>query len=380
MRRLTLVIPCLVSDPDHESALRQLPPALQETVEKGTVVKLSPIDDAEFPEAAYIGLNPLEHPVSQGPLTVAALGHVPPEGSVHFHLSLCSIDQSGIVGEVVEQPSEDEVGAVMSAVQDLRTKTITPLVGELCDHALVWEGGSLENRVTPFTKALNHPLETVMPQGEGDEVLRKFIDDSVNLLDALEINHVRREEGRTPLNGLWPWGPGFRPNLPNLPIRRGDVAWIESASLRLQGLARLVGYRHGERSTFLKGMTPDFALLHSQATRRQLTLALVDGVTEMQRHERLEEIQWTLSQMSSLLIEPLLVNGHDEPFEFRIAAPGAMGTCASSRTSREGLGLFYSSLKRGLGTLPFDERALDDRRIATYRTQEFVLGGLMGTV
>ena len=397
MRRVTVVVPFLVSPQEAESALRSLPAALQHIVEHGSVVKLSPISASATPEAAFLALDPEQVQIAQGPLTVAALGHRPPEGSVHFHLTLATVDEDGVLREVPKETLEtpdghrsqarmeprppggqDEVAEVLDEAKRLATKTLTPLLGELLDHALVWEDGWLDLQTTPPGEANGQALFGRLPRGEGEVALRQFIDDSVNLLSSLELNRVRREEGLPPLNCLWPWGQGLRPTLPSLPLRRGDVLHVVSGSMRMQGLCGLVGYVHGDRRRFGTGLRTDFEYVCENAAEHRLSLAVVQSVEDMQRHHRTDETVWTMGELSKSLLEPLLQG--DEPFEFRLAAPG--GACSvgvpPERASNTGLGLSFSSVERRPNHVPFDERSLEDPRVPTSRVWQFLSGGFVG--
>lgn len=380
MRQLTLIVPYLVSDPGQESALRSLPPGLERIVEHGRVVRLDPLEETTTPEAAWLALDPSEVQVPQGPLTVSALGHRPPIGSVHFHLSLCSADEDGCLQIVDGKPTDTEVKRVMQEIQCLATSTLTPLHGEGRDHALVWEDGTLEMSSNSPERVAGKPLLENAPQGEGEKLLRRFIDDAVNVLSPLEVNHIRREEGMRPLNCLWPWGQGFRPDLPNLPIRRGDVVYVESGSMRMHGLCDLVGYRHGDRAKFGTALRTDYNRISRIAKKQRLSLALISSVEEMQRHGKLDEIVWNLARLSEKVIEPLLDNEAEEPFVLRFVAPG--GHCSTgkppNRASAIGLGLEYNSEKPESNRLPLDERVLDDPRVPTRKVWEFIYPGLIG--
>ncbi|MEX2244051.1 MAG: hypothetical protein WD716_09435 [Fimbriimonadaceae bacterium] len=403
MRRVSIVIPYLSTHPDHESAMRPLPDALRHVVEGGSVCKLAPLPAGATPEAAFLALDPHTVQVAPGPLTVAALGHHPPERSVHFHLTLCSVDAAGTLqpaqlegrplgmeGRPPGRPAGDaqervppwgrELSAVFDAVERLKTSTLTPLRGEDLDHALVWENGSTENRTVPPSDAYGTPYLQNAPQGEGEALLRRFIDDSVNLLNGLEANHVRVEDGLTPLNCLWPWGQGFRPELPNLPLRRGDVARVESGSMRMQGLCRLVGYAHGDRRAFGKRLQTDWDLVRRAVESNRISLIVLHSVEEMQRHRRTDEIAHALEQLSATVVAPLLADRLESPFELRIAAPSGHASVGGppDTAAQTGLGLTFSSVSPGAGTAPLDERVLDDARVPTLHTWEHLHGGFLG--
>lgn len=378
VRKLTVVVPYLVSGPEQESALRSLPAGLERIVERGRVVRIDPLEETATPEAAWLALDPSEVQVSQGPLTVSALGHHPPEGSVHFHLTLCSADEDGCLQTVDNRPTEVEVARVFQEVDRLATRALTPLKGEGLDHALVWEDGSLEMSSKAPGSVVGKPLLDHAPHGEGETVLRRFIDDAVNLLEPLEINYIRREEGVRPLNCLWPWGHGFRPSLPNLPLRRGDLVYVESGSMRMHGLCDLVGYRHGDRVRFGTALRTDFSRILRTVKKQRLTLALLHSVEEMQRHVKVDEIVWNLAQLSEKVFEPLM--DEEEPFVLRLVAPGGHASISGppSRASSTGLGLEYDSQNPRSDGLPFDERVLDDPRVPTLKAWEFIHPGLIG--
>ena len=380
MRQLTIVVPHLVSDPEQESALRALPPALGRAVELGKIVRLAPLEKTTTPEAAFLALDPSDVQVPQGPLTVSALGHNPPSGSVHFHLTLCSADEDGRLQIIDQAPTVVEVSRVFREIDRLATSTLTPLEGEGTDHALVWEGGSLEMSSEPPEGVVGKPLMEHVPVGEAESVLRRFIDDSINILESLEVNHIRREEGMRPLNCLWPWGQGFRPSLPNLPLRRGDIVFVESGSMRMQGLCDLVGYRHGDRARFGTALKTDYRRVLKTATRQRLSLALLHSIEEMQRHGKVDEIVWSLAQLSEKVIEPLMESEEEEQFVLRLVAPGGHASTSGppERASATGLGLVYDSRQPRSNGLPFDERVLDDPRVPTQRVWEFVHPGLIG--
>jgi 2,3-bisphosphoglycerate-independent phosphoglycerate mutase len=383
VRRVTIVVPYLASGPDRESGLRSLPSALQHVIEHATVVKLAPLAPSATPEAAFLAMNPVEAVVAQGPLTVAFLGHEPPEKSVHFHLTLCSVDETGVLSSVsdVQERAADfvsELDALFGAVARLKTPSLTPLRGAGLDHALVWENGSLEMHTATPSDAFGHDVFSVLPKGEGEELLRRFIDDSVNLLNTLESNHMRREEGLPSLNCLWPWGQGFRPDLPNLPLRRGDVVHVVSGSMRMQGLCRLVGYSHGDRHAFGTKLQTNYDMVRENASAHRLSLAVIHSIEEMQRHGRTDEIAWNLEQLSTKVVSPLIEA--EEPFELRLAAPG--GHCsvgsAPEGSSSTGLMLTYVSDRRANNTVPFDERVFDDVRVPTANVWEFLHPGFLG--
>ncbi|MCH7903215.1 MAG: hypothetical protein IH944_01455 [Armatimonadetes bacterium] len=382
MRRVSIVIPYLVSKPIDDSALRDPPVALGEIVDRAQIVRLNPIPACATPEAAWLGMNPLETAVAPGPLLIAALGHHPPADSVHFRLTLCSVDGAGLLSKPDARQNFEDVRKLMEEADRLATRSLTLLVGEGVEHALVMENGSLEMMTTPMTEAYGSALKNCLPDGDHDRELRRFIDDSINLLSGNPVNRRRLDEGLQPLNALWPWGQGFRPNLPLLPLSRGDIATVHSASLQLHGLCKLVGYTHADRATFATGLRIDFPKLGARLMESRLSVALIHTVEEMQRHGRVDDVMWVVEQLAESVLEPLMSKSDSSPFQLRILAPGGRcsfdGSEPPERASTIGLGLFFDSERPADNRFPFDERVIDDARLPLIDPWQFIEPGFSG--
>lgn len=262
-------------------------PNLGRLAEQGRVRRLAPVQG--LPEAAYLGLPPTQ--VADGPLIVAALGHEPPERSIQFHLSLLGMVDGTIVAS--PPPSATEAATVAALLPKLNTKRLTTLAGPGPDHALVmeeyWDLGT-----TPRDEAIGKPYRSVLPEGEAEEELRRFIDDSVNMLSELEFNRRRADEEKPPLNLLWPWGHGAPRRFPNLALRRGAPAVVETSSLRLQGLARLVGYRP---FSLASGLETDWEALARRLHDRAASFVVYDTFDGLGE----EETDWLTHQIDRRL-------------------------------------------------------------------------------
>src|SRR5579862_1991404 len=206
----------------------------------------------------------------------------------------------------------------------LDTRTLTTVTGEGLNHALVWEGlGDLMTR-SP-AEATGQPLKSVLPEGDAEPILRRFIDDSVNVLAELEMNLRRADEGLPRFDLLWPWGHGTRVAVPNLALRRGEPARVESSSLRLAGLSRLAGYRHGDRRWLRSGLNLDLSGLASLALREPSLVVLIEAPAELRDKGLLEELEWFVRQLDELLLGPLFEAVLRGPRRVALLAPSGLG-------------------------------------------------------
>lgn len=361
MRRIVIIVPDLLSF----DALRQKLGTLQVLAELGTIFKIEPPPRIETPEALWLGMSPKEGQLHQGPLTIASLGSDPPDRSTHFHLTPMSFDDR-IASEISFELSDEDQRTVFEQAKRLNTQRLTIVEGIDRDHGLVWE--ALGDMGTANPSTLNgKDVSDYLPEGDGDIVLRRFIDDSVNLLSELPLNEQRLDQGLPQINLLWPWGQGVRVPVPNLALKRGEPAEVFSASLRLAGLSRLVGYRHGDRLAFGKGINTRLSDLAANLLKSSQGIAVLEAPSKLKELDRPEELNWFADQMDAKLLQLLFEKALVDSTKITLLIP----------TAETGLGLTYQTGNQNSGTIPFDERALEEKTLQTFDLSTAVQQGLL---
>ena len=320
MRRTVLILPSLLSMPNGDSYLRQNLPSLAALTEMGEISRVSEIPASETPEAFVLGMGTRIVELQQGPLTVSALGFDPPERSTHFHLSLMSLID-GVASIPSVKPLPADLDILMTAAKRLDTKLLTVLRGEQLDHALVWEAlGDIGT--TSAIQVHGKAIKGHRPEGDGETTLRRFVDDSINLLSELELHERRIDEGLPPFNLLWPWGQGVRTTVPNLALRRGEPAVVESSSMRLAGLTRLAGYKHGDREKLGTGLATKLRSLADRMLSKTVSIAYLDVADGLRQGNKAEEIDWFIRELDRELIKPILSDHLKTPSRFTLISPG----------------------------------------------------------
>lgn len=189
-----------------------------------------------------------------GPLALAAWDVDAESRDVGFALTLGSVGEDGVLREVPPL-TEEESALVWAQLPRLQTGRLAIAVGDGTDHALLWRRGSTDLGCVDWPASIGHPIAKCLPAGDGEPMLRRLIDDSVNLLDGLAANHRRREEGLAPANVLWPWSPG-RPFPPqSVPARLGIPCWAVADGWLHRGAARVAGFRPAEADDDPPGLT-----------------------------------------------------------------------------------------------------------------------------
>jgi hypothetical protein len=367
---LVLGLPHLASRPDEDSLLAGLSSKWSSLVQRAKVFRISPCDPESLtPEAAWLGLDPSEWQIAQGPLTVAALGRTPPERAICFHLTLGAVNPAGHLSEL-EDLAPEEADEAATLLLKLQTKKLTILPGVGVSHGLVWENGPREVDATPWSEALGKaPLEAC-PRTEDEGPLRTFIEDSMCLLENAEVNRRRRGEGLSPISVAWPWGPGESFQAPSLPLRRGAVLRVHSRSMRMMGLARLFGEWHCPPARMGTVHRIDWPYLRASLNSPDPCLAIIHPIPALQQEDNLEILELLLEQVMTELIEPWLLE--DRPHRLTVLAPSDPydGIKRSLRSSPVGLGFNVDSRRPIQNIIPFDERALDEPKASMYPLHE----------
>jgi len=297
-------------------------------------------------DSAILGHEELQ--LTQGPLTVAALGWDPPERSTEFHLSLLSTFENNI-SDQLPTPTDEESQVLKQELQKLNTKAMTILFGEGLDHGLVWEKRVEFLTHTP-QEAAQKGLKECMPEGDFENDLRRMIDDSINILSEQEFNLRRADKGIKPINLVWPWGQGERQRVPNLALKMGYPWRIYSSSLAIRGLSRLSCLR-AERLPFVDRL--DLKKLTQSLKHELHSMAIID-LSSYAGEERLEEKAYKSDEIGKGLIQPLLDWQRESKESLVIVATNPSG---------DGVIANIQSKPSERDDFPFDERAITERKV-----------------
>lgn len=339
MTRLILHLPGWTTL-DGPSVLDAPGDAWRKLFERGTVRRLRSITEIGAREADWLGLKREEVQLSEGALIVAAVGANPPPGSVHFAVAPLVLEGAGL-RRPETRLTEVERKEIIQCAERLNTRQLT-FVWSANPWGLVWEEGSLDLATMPPAEVGGYRAS--LPQGDGEPLLRRWIDDSVNLLGECKFNRRREDEGIEPINVLWPWGHGMRSPMPNLALRYGVPIRVVSASWRLKGLSRLCGISHGFPGAFGQGTNTRLEMLIPDFLG--VTIGVLDVFERFHPVEHESERRWLTQEMETRLWRPLL---EVEDLVLTVAS--------------HDLVLDYDARMPMENSVPFDERVLDDRSV-----------------
>ena len=290
--------------------------------------------------------------IEPGPLTVAALGFDPPDGSTHFQLSLLGTDGTSVFRP--DLPTAEERKLLDVELRKLDSRFMTVLIGPGLDCALVWEK-RVEMLTYPPDKAIEVGLKAALPEGDFENDLRRVIDDSINILSDCDFNRQRIDNGKTPINLAWPWGHGERPKVPNRTLALGQPWKVVSSSLALRGLARLSGFKVENLGSNWRQMVA--------AANGGIGVVFDIDFTDLDVREEQEERAYRAEAIARDLILPLLESNQEsgEPLVVVFTNPRDEGLIALARKSPNERDDF-----------PLDERLLMEKNVLEFDLRQLM--------
>lgn len=360
MRQIVLVVPDALSLQPDESLIATKHDAWERFSATANLRRLHPC--AAW-ETAVMGFSEDQLPMADGPLFVAALGVSPPDSSLQFCLSLRSCDADGVLQVPEPNPRDSDIQAVLEAAERLNNRWLTLVRGGGLEHALVFEEARPDLVTVPPEGVIGTGLAANFPEGDGEKLLRQYIDDSVNLLSDLECNARRQDEGLMPLNVLWPWGQGFRLPLSNLPLRRGGPFWIGARSFRVRGLARLTGYPVTPPVLFGNDFRVDWQALRNTLETKGRCVFVFEAFQRFHGEERFDTgPRWWKAFLDQMLA-PIIESPDATETQLQVVFPRS--SSPQEWVADVGLAARWDGWSQEVSSIPCDERALDEPRIPT---------------
>ena len=227
----------------------------------------------------------------RGVLEAASMGVDLQPGDMAMRCNLVCIDGDLLKNHSAGHITTAEAAELIEYLQaHLGNDRVHFYTGVQYRHLLVVRGGDKRVRCTPPHDVPLKPFRPRLVQAETPEaqdtadLLNTLILQSQQLLAAHPLNRRRTAEGKDPANSIWPWSPGYRPQMEPLSerfpqVKRGAV--ISAVDL-IRGIGRYAGLRNievegatglydtnyeGKAAAALDALrTDDFVYLHVEAS------------------------------------------------------------------------------------------------------------------
>lgn len=207
---------------------------------------------SEVANMSVMGYNLPKVYEGRGSLEAASIGIELYPGDMAMRCNLICIEGDHIKNHSAGHITTEEADVLVKYLDEkLGTDNISFYTGVQYRHLLVIKGGNKHLDCTPPHDVPLKPFYPLMVKAEVPEALETanlingLILKSQELLSEHPINKKRIAEGKDPANSIWPWSPGYRPQMEPLTqkypnIKRGSV--ISAVDL-INGIGHYAGLR-----------------------------------------------------------------------------------------------------------------------------------------
>jgi 2,3-bisphosphoglycerate-independent phosphoglycerate mutase len=268
-------------------------PNMDRLASEGTSGKVRTVPEGMPPGSdvanlSILGYDPRKYYSGRAPLEASSIGVKLADEDVAFRCNFVTLKfDSERARAVMEDYSsghittEEAAELIREIDRRLGSGTIRFYPGVSYRHLMVWSGGPVDTKCTPPHDIIGRDIEEYLPAGNGEDVLRKIMTDSVGILEAHPVNRERINKGKNPGNSVWFWGQGRRPALPTFKEKYGITGSLVSAVDLTRGLGIYAGFRildvpgitgyldtnyEGKADAALESLrTADFVYIHVEA-------------------------------------------------------------------------------------------------------------------
>ena len=212
---------------------------------------------SEVANMTIMGYDAEKYYEGRGVLEAAALGLDTEPGDLVFRCNLVTEEEGRLLNHSAGHISTEEAEQLIAALNKYAgSDTVQFYTGVSYRHVLVIKNGNKGVLCTPPHDVPGASIENILPKPAESNttaaLIRRLMFDSLDVLKHHPVNIKRKKEGQALANMIWPWSPGFKPNMPDLKelygIKKGVV--ISAVDL-IHGLGKLGGLQ----SVYVEGAT-----------------------------------------------------------------------------------------------------------------------------
>ena len=322
----------------------------------------------------------------RGSLEAASMGVRIEDGEMAMRCNLLTIEQGRIKNHSAGHITGEEAAELIVFLQkELGGGDANFFPGVSYRHLLKLKGGDKRIATTPPHDVPGTPYRDVLvralvPEAEATAVrINELVERSQELLKDHPVNRARVAAGKEPANSIWPWSPGYRPQMETLMQRYGirDGVVISAVDL-IKGIGVYAGLKpvdvegatglyttnyDGKARAALDALrTHDFVFLHIEASDE----AGHEGDAELKVR--------TIEYLDSRVVKTILdeISGWDEPVSMAILPDHPTPCALRTHTAKPVPFTIYRTGVSGDGVQRFDERSAQEGSYGNLSGDEFM--------
>jgi len=229
-------------------------PVIDSLAKKGRTGLLKTVPEDMHPGSEIANMSVLGYDVHQvfegrGVLEAASIGVTLGENDLALRCNLLTIENENIKNHSAGHISNTEAYELIEFLnKKLGNEIIRFYPGVSYRHLLVIKGGKKHMNCTPPHDVPGKPFRPCLIEAANEEsaatakLLNYLILRSQALLAEHPVNLKRKEAGKEVANSIWPWSPGYKPQMPTLKELFGiEKSAVISAVDLIQGIGVYAG-------------------------------------------------------------------------------------------------------------------------------------------
>lgn len=322
----------------------------------------------------------------RGSLEAASMGVAIDEGEMAMRCNLICIADGKIKNHSAGHISNEEAEELILFLQkELGNEQINFFPGVSYRHLLKLKGGRKELKCTPPHDVTGTPFAEVMIQAETEEakasadLLNDLILRSQKLLEHHPVNLKRAAAGKDKANSIWPWSPGYKPEMKTLmelyglksgsvisavDLIRGIGVYAGLKVIEVEGITGLYNTNYeGKAQAAIEALrTNDFVYLHIEASDE----AGHEGDVDLKIK--------TIEYLDYRVVQPILeeVASWDEPVTIAILPDHPTPCAIKTHTNKPVPFVIYRTNEAGDAVQQYDEFACEKGSCGLLRGVEFM--------
>ena len=228
---------------------------------------------SEVANMSVMGYNLPKVYEGRGPLEAASIGVDLKPGEMAMRCNIICIEGDLLKNHSAGHITTPEADVLVKYLQEkLGNERVHFYTGVQYRHLLVIKGGDKRIACTPphdvplkpyrplMVKPLPGTEHITQPEGGAEltpaqtaDLINDLIVRSQDLLENHPINLKRKAEGKDPANSIWPWSPGYRPQMESLAEKYPQIR--KGAVISAVDLINGIGYYAGLRRLKVEGAT-----------------------------------------------------------------------------------------------------------------------------
>ncbi|MBI4823404.1 MAG: cofactor-independent phosphoglycerate mutase [Nitrospirae bacterium] len=229
-------------------------PNMDKLAKEGTIGMVKTIPNGFSPGSdvanmSILGYDPLKFYTGRAPFEAVSMGIELKDEDAAYRCNLVTLRFNKTKTKAyMEDYSAGHIStAEASAVIDelnkkLGSKDIAFYSGVSYRNLMVWSKGLLQPECTPPHDITGKEIFGYLPVGQGEDVLRNLMLNSVDILEPHPLNKERVRQGKKPANSIWLWGQGKKPKLPTFNKKYRIKGSLVSAVDLTRGLGIYAGF------------------------------------------------------------------------------------------------------------------------------------------